>query len=173
MEFWSGILGAVVGGAIALIGTVFSSIYTYRCQIKSEQRQEKKRIYIDICGILGGMETVMITVDQNGNQTTSAQFDIANFHVALEQLNAYMTDHSGELSLYLPNEIYSALMRIKADMYQAANHDYARFDCISTQGFTSEYELIKSVVKKVWKVQALIKNDLYPTNRKNMKRRKL
>ena len=159
-------MGAVVGGAIALIGTVFSSIYTYRCQTNSELRQEKKQIYTDICGILGGIETVVITFVQNGDQTTPGQLDTTNFHIVLDQLNGYMKDHSGKLSLYLPNEIYSALMRIKADIYQATNRDYAEFNCLSEQEFTSEYELIKNVVKKIWKVQALIKNDLYPTNRK-------
>lgn len=173
MEFWSGILGTVVGSAIALAGTVFTSIYTYRCQTESEQRQEKKRIYTDICEILSGVETVAIAVDQTENREILGQIDTTNFYVALDQLNVYMKDHSGEINLYLPNEIYSALMRIKADIYQVANHAYAKFDCVSGQDFTSEYALIKGVVKKIWKIEALIKKDLYPTNRKYMKRRKI
>lgn len=158
MEFWSAILGAVVGGAIALMGNVFTSIHSYRCQINTEHRQDKKRIYLDICSILGELYHIPMLADLGEDQKLHGRLDAETIHQILDELSNYVTKHTGEILLFFPNDIYSDLVRIQADIYKTASLDLNRAE----QTVVEDLEIYKKLLIKVGDLKKKIKNDLYP-----------
>lgn len=160
MEFWSGILGAIIGGTIALAGTVFASVYEQHCRKKSELRIEKKRLYTDICNILGNAYRISVIVDSTTHKCPTGRIDPTSFSRISEELGAYLSEHTGEIVLYLPNTIYSALMRISSDLYELSTMNLR----LSIETFDSDFEQMKQIMAKVSDLENKIKNDLYPAN---------
>lgn len=176
MEFWSGFWGTVLGAAIALIGTVFSSLYTYHCQQKieqqrivcefaNEQRKEKIKIYTDLCGILERIEAVVVIVPSQ-KPCCSGKIDAHTFAKKAEELHNYFDKHAGELVLYMPNEIYSELVRFRSKLYEISQHEFVYFEISApSPSFSADLELIKDIKTKIINLQNRMKYDLEPSNK--------
>lgn len=176
MEFWSGFWGTVLGAAIALVGTVFSSLYTYHCQQKieqqrnvfeyaKEQRKEKIRIYTDLCGILERIEAVVVVVPSQ-KPSCSGKFDAHTFAEKAEELHSYCNKHAGELALYMPSEIYSELVRFRSKLYELSQHDFVYFEISAVDpSFFTDLEVIKGIKAKAINLQNCMKYDLESSNK--------
>ena len=152
MEFWSGILGAIVGGAIALIGTIFTSMYAFRCQMKSEQRQEKRKIYGGLCNILGKFHHISVIIDPEAKDGKLGNIDAEQYYGILNELSQYTADHAGDITLFLPNDICSSIMRIRAEIYHTV-----------TNNTMETMDTIKYIARIIFELEAQIRMDLYST----------
>ena len=169
MEFWSGVIGAIVGGAIALIGTIFASVYEHRCQREAELRSEKKKIYEEICDILSSANYVSTVINPGANEYQTEKIDAANFARMSEKLGEYMKKHAGHLILYLSSDLYSSLVRIRAELYTLSLIDLQA----TSQTFSSDFHLLKATIIKIFNLEAQLKRDLYPINRKARKEKRI
>ena len=176
MEFWSSFCGTVLGAAIALAGTVFSSLYTYHCQQRieqqriaseyvKEQRKEKMRIYTDLCGILERIEAVFVIVPSE-KPCCSGKFDTHAFTQKVEELHNYFNKNAGELAIYVPDEIRSELIRFQSKLYDLSQHDFTYIEIgAPNSSFSAELELIKDIKIKAFHLQSRMKHDLEPSNK--------
>ena len=98
----------------------------------------------------------------------SAARTLPDFGRISEELGTYMKKHAGHLIFYLPNSLYSALIRIQADLFAISLVDAQT----SPQTFGSDLEILKTTILKISNFEEKLKQDIYPIYRKNKKENK-
>lgn len=126
LELLSGILGALIGGLLTLIGSIIVMKYEAK-EARERQfdqfaqsdkewiRENRLKLYMELTEKLDNFK-LYIDLDSitDGNAKILSEAILDN----LKELNDYLENEKGYLSLFLPNIMYSEIIRFKAKIYK-------------------------------------------------------
>lgn len=126
MEWLSGIIGALVGGLLSLLGSIIVMKYEAK-EARERQlsqfaqsdkewiRENRLKLYMELTEKL---ENFKLYIDLDSISDGNAKIFNDAVLDNLKELNDYIENRKGYLSLFLPNNLHSEIIGFKAKIYK-------------------------------------------------------
>ena len=165
MELLSAFIGAIIGGVFSLVTTLIIVKKEIKLEYEQWLRNQKIQSYIDLSTALSKLDVSIIYNENDEKVVLNSKAYKDNSRT----LYIYTEEHAGEFELFLPNEIKTRIIKLKALLYKIVSSDDGfEFDVNSLKNKSGiAYELIE--VKQ--EIIHMLQNDLKTYSKKKNKKR--
>ncbi|MBQ6019619.1 MAG: hypothetical protein IJL26_05495 [Clostridia bacterium] len=152
------LVSVIIGALIGLFGTYMSNRASRKQENEDWFRNHKYRIYTDLIGLLEN-----ITLPLIANEPINAEsvfVDTQDLEEQKEELQEYVENNKGEIILFVPNDIYSRLVILIADIFTVVSSE----NSINLSEFNNS-RLFKVKIE-TFELSRLLKDDLLPKTKR-------
>lgn len=157
-----GIVGAVAGSAVSLIGTLLALRHSRKLSIESDSRRfeyetkewlrnEKVQLYCDFAGLLEDI-TFPITMEDE-----RFLIDKEVFECSMNKINDYLNENSGKYAFFLPFTIQKQIEILRSEIYSIVSKDENRL--IHDLADIPNHKAMKAI-KKAKTIISLMQEDI-------------
>ena len=114
------IVSSLIGGLLALCGVIIAESFYSKREKAKWIRETKADLFFDLITQLESIDIPIIIGPENGEQGSVVDIDAEAISEKLELLSDYISKNTGRLFVLLPNNLYSELMHLRAELYKSA-----------------------------------------------------
>ena len=132
---WSVVIGTILGGLLSFAGGFVSNVYANRKEHAIWLRNQRVNLFCELIAELESINIPVICSPETESKTKIMNIDTNEIELRLNLLSNYITENAGRLILFLPDGLYSELMKLQAELYSALSEEAVDFaqieDCVS------------------------------------------
>lgn len=160
----SGLGGAVIGGFFSLTATCITLEKQYKKDKKLQKirfleedknwlRQNRLELFIELVDVLESYHLPLVFEKENTDFGYVDKTEIENY---INATNEYIEENKGKLSLFLPSEIYSQIVRLRGKMCKIAFSNESQKLCYSDPKNNEMFETIIEAKKISLNIKRLL-----------------
>ena len=150
---WNSLLCVIVGGIVTLIATVICNEIQNKKMVKIEKEKEKNEIrrwvrdkkeyfYMQLSGLL---DNINVEIDSDTMKPVPE-----TIYQNIRKLNDWINENRGLISLYLPSDIYSEVVRLQGELFSTYDNEE-----------NQDFQNVLQCCAHARKIQFLLRKDLY------------
>lgn len=116
---WSVVVGTVLGGLLSFAGGFASNVYANSKENAIWLRNQRVTLFCELINELESINIPIIYDPEVDPKTRLKSIDTNEVETRLNHLSNYITENVGKLIIFLPDGLYSELMKLQAELNSA------------------------------------------------------